>query len=384
MTPQLPAYPARDRTGFLPAIITAITAIAAAAALATLTGLSRATRDLPAALGARRSRIRPYVAGSPHFADGVFHNSEASHVLAPGQALSMIPAVIRHRGAGRPGGDVPLVTDRPAPAAGELAVTWLGHASALIEIDGRYVLADPVWSQRVSPSQVIGPARLHPMPIAITDLPAVDAIVISHDHYDHLDLATVRSLLQTQGAPFLVPLGIGEHLRGWGVPDDRIVELDWDERHAIGDLRLTCTQSRHFSGRGLRRNPTLWCSWALTGPRHRVYFGGDTGYTPAFTEIGDRYGPFDITILPIGAYGEQWPDIHLNPEEALQAHRDLRGDLFLPIHWATFDLALHSWSEPVERLLTAADSIRIAVPRPGERVSGADAPAPNGWWRTLG
>jgi len=371
----------RRIAGLVPAVVTTA---GLTAALATLTGLTRVTRGLPEALGAGSSRIGPTAARSPHFGDGTFHNTEPSHVLAPGDAVSMIPALIRHRGAGRPSGPVPLITERPAAAAGELAVTWLGHATALIEVDGRYVLADPVWGERVSPSPAIGPARIHPVPLPIENLPVLDAIVISHDHYDHLDLPTVRSLLSSQTAPFVVPLGIGSHLRGWGVPENRIVELDWDEQHVMGELTLTCTESRHFSGRGLKRNPTLWCSWSIAGPRHRVYFGGDTGYTAAFAEIRKRYGPFDITVLPIGAYGDQWPDIHLNPEEAVAAHQDLGGGLFVPIHWATFDLALHSWAEPVERLLTAAGSAQVAVPRPGERVLGGDAQVPDGWWRRLG
>jgi len=380
-------------------VTAALLTAAATAALGALSSLGRAARGLPTALGARRGQIRPYAAGSPHFADDAFHNTEPSHVLAPGEAASMIPALIRHRGAGKPAGPIPLVHTAPPARAAELAITWLGHASTLIEIDGHFVLTDPVWGERVSPSATIGPARLHPVPIAVADLPQVDVIVISHDHYDHLDLPTVRQLLHSQRAPFLVPVGIGAHLRGWGVPDDRIVELDWEEQTQIGELTLTCTESRHFSGRGLRRNTTLWCSWAIAGPRHRVYFGGDTGYTAAFTGIGERHGPFDVTVLPIGAYGPQWPDIHLNPEESVQAHIDLRGDLLVPIHWATFDLALHPWSEPVERLLSAADAashdtasnetasntgVRVAVPRPGERIDADDAPRPTGWWRPLG
>jgi L-ascorbate metabolism protein UlaG (beta-lactamase superfamily) len=370
------------RAVLAPVIVTTTVAVAATAAL---TSLGRAARGLPTALGAGRADIRPSAAGSLHFANDAFRNTEPSHVLAPGDkaAWSMIPALIAHRGAGKPHGSIPLVNTPPAAQAGELDITWLGHATTLIEIDGRYVLTDPVWSERVSPSETIGPARLHPMPIDLDELPQVDAILISHDHYDHLDLPTVRHLLHSQTAPFVVPLGIGAHLLGWGVPPSRIIELDWDGQTTVADLTLTCTESRHFSGRGLRRNTTLWCSWAIAGPRHRVYFGGDTGYTAAFTGIGERYGPFDITVLPIGAYGDQWPDIHLNPEQAVQAHHDLQGDLFVPIHWASFDLALHSWAEPVQRLLAAGEGLRIAVPRPGERVVADDAPNPDGWWKTL-
>ena len=373
----------RESITRVPVAAVALTAAAAAAALATLTGLGRDARGLPTAIGAGRSAIRPAATTSAHFSGDAFHNTEPSHVLAPGEFASLIPALIRHRGAGKPPGPVPLVTASPAVRAADLGISWLGHATTLIEVDGHYLLTDPVWSDRVSPSETVGPARLHPVPIDLGQLPDLAAIVISHDHYDHLDLPTVRRLVRTQTAPFVVPLGIGAHLRGWAVPEERIVELDWDEQTTIGELTLTCTESRHFSGRGLRRNTTLWCSWAVAGPVHRVYFGGDTGYTAAFAGIGARYGPFDLTVLPIGAYGEQWPDIHLDPEQALRAHRDLQGDLFVPIHWATFDLALHGWAEPVERLLAAGGGVRVAVPRPGQRVAADEAPAPDGWWRTL-
>jgi len=361
-----------------------LTTAGAAAALVALTGLGRDVRGIPASIGASRSEILPAATRSPHFTPNGFRNSEPSHVLAGRDAIRLLPALLTRGDRGHPPGAIPLITTVPATEPGELGVTWLGHATALIELDGHYVLADPVWGRRVSPSEIVGPARMHALPIALSDLPALAAIVISHDHYDHLDLPTVRTLLHLQTAPFVVPIGIGAHLRGWGVPDDRIVELDWDEHVTIGDLTLTCAESRHFSGRGLRRNTTLWCSWAMAGPRHRIYFGGDTGYTGAFGGIGRQYGPFDVTILPIGAYSDQWPDIHLNPEEAVAAHHDLGGGLFLPIHWATFDLAMHTWAEPVERLLAAADGMPVAIPRPGERVDVTDAKTPDGWWRQLG
>lgn len=347
--------------------------------------LGRAAWGLPRALGAPRRRIRPYTAGSGQFRDGGFRNVLPSTVVPRGEQGSLLRALLTRGRAGRPGGPVPLLTPSPAPAGTDLAVTWLGHASALLEVDGCCVLVDPVWSERVSPSAVLGPRRLHPVPLALTDLPQLSAVLISHDHYDHLDLPTVRVLLHTQSAPFVVPLGVGVHLLEWGVPEDRIVELDWDQSTQVAGLTLTCTEARHFSGRGLRRNTTLWASWVIAGPAHRVFFGGDTGYTPAFAAIGTRHGPFDLTLLPIGAYGEQWPDIHMNPEDAIRAHVDLGGRLLIPVHWATFNLAFHGWAEPPQRLHRAAEQqgVALAIPRPGERVVVADPPASLDWWSAV-
>lgn len=342
--------------------------------------VGRAARGLPDAIGAGTTEIARVAAGSTQYQDGRFVNRDPSRMLTLRQGLQLVPDLIRHRGRGRPPRAVPLVIAPPLADAAELAVTWFGHASTLIEIDGRYVLTDPVWSDRVSPSPTVGPARLHPVPITVDQLPALTAVLISHDHYDHLDLPTVRALLRTQAAPFLVPLGVGAHLRRWGVPESRIIELDWAGRRTIDGIELICTPSRHFSGRGLRRNTTLWSSWTLVGPRHRVFFGGDTGHTTAFTEIAERWGPFDVTVLPIGAYADQWPDMHLTPEEAAAAHRDLRGELMLPIHWGTFDLALHPWAEPMRRLRDAGPDLRIATPRPGERVDPQSVVTADGWW----
>lgn len=287
------------------------------------------------------------------------------------------------RGSGHPLRPVPVERPEFPPTAGDLAATWLGHASVLVEIDGSRILADPMFSRRASPSDAIGPRRLHPVPVSPADLPPLDAVLISHDHYDHLDRATIADLLTGSDAPFLVPLGVGAHLRTWGVPPARIIELDWGAGCDIGGLRVTCTPARHFSGRLFRRNGTLWASWAIAGPTHRVFFGGDTGYTAAFAEIGGQHGPFDLTVLPIGAYADAWPDIHMNPEEAVRAHRDLGGAVLLPIHWATFDLSLHAWAEPIERLLRAAGTEAIAAPRPGGRFLVAKPPAVDHWWRTV-
>ena len=355
-------------------------------------GLARAAVGPLAALGAPAPRLRATAdraaaAGSRHASDGRFHNTLPDEIVTRGTPLAVLRAILLRGPVGRPGGRVPLVADPLPQQAAPLALTWYGHSSVLLEVDGHRVLADPVWGERVSPSPAVGPRRLHPVPVPLAALPPVDAVVISHDHYDHLDLPTVRALLHGGTAPFVVPLGLGNHLRRWGVPDDRIVELDWDESFRIGGLTLTCTEARHFSGRGLRRNPTLWSSWVVSGVRHRVFFGGDTGYTPAFADVGAAHGPFDLTVLPIGAYSDLWPLIHMTPEEAVAAHRDLTGGaaLLVPIHWATFNLGFHSWAEPVQRFHDAADGagVPIAVPRPGERIDAAAPPAPTEWWTAV-
>jgi L-ascorbate metabolism protein UlaG (beta-lactamase superfamily) len=349
------------------------------AALAAGGWVLRAAHDAPAALGAAQEVIAAVAQGSPNFRDGVFVNREPASGISLNreEQTMLLRDLFLGRTTGRPAGTIPLTVPDLSGAAADIAATWFGHSSVLIEVDGYRVLADPVWSGRCSPSHTVGPQRMHPVPAELDVLPALDAVIISHDHYDHLDMATITTLAQTQTCKFVVPLGVGAHLRSWGVPAERVVELDWDAEAVLGELRLVCTPARHFSGRFLTRNTTLWSSWAILGPRHRAFFGGDTGYTRDFAGIGAEHGPFDLTLLPIGAYHPGWPDIHMNPEEAVRAHRDVTDTgLLVPIHWATFRLAPHPWPEPVERMLVAAqaDGVAVAVPAPGGRVD-ADAPA---------
>lgn len=352
---------------------------------AALVLLARAAQGVPRAMGARRARLRAAAGTSPHTTGGLFRNTEPGVVIRPGSGPALLRAALTRGRTGRPAGPVPLaVPDLDAPAAA-LAVTWFGHSSVLLEIDGHRVLADPVWGERVSPSRLLGPRRLHPAPVPITRLPAVDAVLISHDHYDHLDLPTVRELLEWSAAPFVVPIGVGAHLRRWGVPEQRIIERDWDGSVRIGDLTIVCTEARHFSGRGLTRNTTQWSSWAVIGPSHRAFFGGDTGYTRAFAQIGRQLGPFDLTMVPIGAYSERWPDIHMTPEQAVDAHRDLHGRALMPVHWATFDLGFHRWAEPVQRLRSAAAraGVPLVLPRPGGRTDLRSTAEVQDWWSPI-
>ncbi|WP_233899087.1 MBL fold metallo-hydrolase [Pseudonocardia dioxanivorans] len=348
--------------------------------------VARAARGVPLAVGASDAVLRARAASSPHSRDGRFGNTEPGVQIAPGELRGLLLRLLTRGTTGTPSAPVPIAADVQPVTAGELALTWYGHSSVLLEIDGRRVLTDPVWSERVSPSERVGPRRLHPAPVPLQALPQVDAVVVSHDHYDHLDMATVRRLGHETAAVFVVPVGIGAHLRRWGVPDDRIRELDWNDATEVAGLTITCAEARHFSGRLFARNTTQWSSWAVAGPRRRAYFGGDTGYTAAFSEAGARLGPFDVTVLPVGAYDVAWPDIHMNPEESVRAHRDLRGGLLVPVHWATFNLAFHGWSEPVTRLRAAAETARIplVVPRPGQRVDLLVPPALDDWWSALG
>jgi L-ascorbate metabolism protein UlaG (beta-lactamase superfamily) len=271
------------------------------------------------------------------------------------------------------------------PASG-LRVTWFGHSSSLVEIDGVRILIDPMWDERAAPVRWAGPKRFFPPALALEELPAVDAILLSHDHYDHLGEDTVRGLARLASmarARWIAPLGVGGLLAGMGVTRERITELDWTEDVTLGAVTITALPARHFSGRSLwNRFETLWASFALVGPRHRVYYGADSGEWQGFREIGEAFGPFDLTMLEIGAFDPLWAEIHMGPEGAVRSFRALGGHgLLMPIHWGLFDLALHPWQQPIETI-SAVRELALWSPEPGvptEVVRGVEVRSD--WWR---
>jgi L-ascorbate metabolism protein UlaG (beta-lactamase superfamily) len=364
--------------------VTVLAALSAAAA-----ALARST-DWFASLGASASGERlERMRRSRQWRKDRFANAIATHTMLPGTAGQTLKLQVSGRETRYPRRPIPAAgrrrSDFDAPPESGLRATWLGHATVLVEIDGARVLTDPVWSERVSPSSLVGPRRFFEAPLALEDLPPIDAVLISHDHYDHLDRDTVQTLGR-RGAAFFVPLGVGAHLEKWGIRAARIHELDWDERAEAAGVSLTAAPARHFSGRRLSdRDATLWCSWVIDGGRHKVFYSGDSGYFDGYREIGLRHGPFDLTLMNVGAYGPTWPLIHMTPEEVVRAHVEVRGALMLPVHWATFNLAFHDWNEPAVRAVAEARrlGVRVTVPRPGEMVEPASPPAAQDaeWWR---
>jgi L-ascorbate metabolism protein UlaG (beta-lactamase superfamily) len=337
--------------------------------------------------GAMRAREREgRYSGSQRWREGRFRNVATTR---KGNIVDVTKLFWLARGIRRiPRETLPVAQVRrevlDGPASQALRVTWLGHSTTLIEIDGLRLLTDPVLSERASPFSFAGPKRFTPPALSIDQLPPLDAVVLSHDHFDHLDHATVLALAE-RVPRFYTTLGVGQRLIGWGIDAGKIVELDWWQEAKLGALTLAATPAQHFSGRSLNDgNSTLWASWVVLGSRERLFFSGDTGMHQGFAEIGERYGPFDLTMIECGAYNEAWPDVHMLPEQSVAAHRMVRGMTMMPVHWGTFDLALHRWDEPAERAraLAAEQGIRLVQPRPGETVS-PDSPLQAPWWRSF-
>lgn len=326
---------------------------------------------------------------SPNFGGGVFHNLEKVTVAASRMDMAKATAKFFMPDAKR-------TPPRPLPVAqinenalinpieSGATLTWLGHSTVLIEMDGKLLLTDPMFGERASPFAWMGPKRFDGTPaLGIDSLPPIDAVILSHDHYDHLDYRSILAIAPKTDR-FITPLGVGAHLEGWGVSPEKITELDWWDSVEQAGIKFTATPTHHFTGRGGGDSmATLWAGWMLEGSK-RVYFGGDSGYFGGFSEIGKRFGPIDFAMLECGAYNKAWSHIHMLPEQTAQAAIDLGCIQMMPIHWASFSLSIHPWDEPIERLLAAAEQLKmdVATPMLGERlVVGGDAPT-HKWWQS--
>ncbi len=326
---------------------------------------------------------------SPNYKDGQFQNTVETNMDL---GISGFMKILKLRLFGETDDQVPdwelpvkKISGRQFDKVQDTAtvVTWLGHSAFIVEIDGKRLLLDPMLGDIASPISFMGPKRFSALPITVEELPAIDAVLISHDHYDHLDYGSIKKLNEKTGH-FYVALGVGAHLERWGVPTEKITEMDWWQETTFEGLTFAATPSRHFSGRGFDdRMQTLWTSWVILGRKDRIFFSGDSGYFPGFAEIGRKYGPFAITLMECGQYNELWPNIHMMPEQTVQAHLDLKGQLLMPIHWGAFALAMHSWTDPIERVTKEAERLKVPITTPliGESiVLGEKAPG-RVWWR---
>jgi len=343
-----------------------------------MTCLSSRTRQTPS----------PDAIESPQHRDGKFHNVVPRRSPGFRKTLGIAWRVLTQK----PDTTVPRapIPVRPLDAATlaaapDASLFRLGHSTLLLKLAGEFWLTDPVFSERASPVQWAGPKRFHAPPISIADLPPIKGVILSHDHYDHLDHAAVLELAP-KVEMFVTPLGVGDRLIGWGIPPEKVRQLDWWQQTSLAGVRLVATPAQHFSGRSLGDgDTTLWASWVILAGDLRVFFSGDTGYHAGFKTIGERFGPFDVTFMETGAYDAQWPEVHMQPEETLQAHLDVRGRWLMPLHNGTFDLAMHAWHEPFDRILalSKARGVPLATPAMGERLSLAQPQAGERWWQAL-
>lgn len=332
--------------------------------------------------GKRLSRIQ----ASPNYRDGAFQNVYDTPMLAGDASYSkmMRKFFFERRPGQEPQQALPtVVEDLKNMDREEPSITWFGHSSYLLTLNGRIILVDPVFSTWASPFQFMG-SRHFPFQraYALDDLPDPDLVILTHDHYDHLDYAAIQSLAP-RGPLFLTSLGVGAHLEYWGVDPGRILELDWWEDGHVPGLDITALPSRHFSGRGFRRNQALWSAFHLRAGGLKVLVGGDSGYDETFRKIGEHFGKLDLAILECGQYDPMWPNIHMTPEESVQASMDMQASLMMAVHWGKFKLANHLWTDPIDRAAATAQAkgVRLATPRIGERMRIEAPVLGNTWWR---
>ncbi len=323
---------------------------------------------------------------SSHFLNGAFKNTEPT-LQNTGFKWSTIPKFFTEGNNKVPTAELPIkkltksyFKNKPATPR----ITWFGHSAAFVELECLNIFIDPMLGDVPAPHPFLGSKRFQKeLPISIDSLPKIDVVLISHDHYDHLDYGSIVQLNGKVGQ-FYVPLGIKAHLTSWGVAADKITEFDWWENINFKGVEFVSTPARHFSGRGVtNRNSTLWCSWVLKSENTSIFFSGDSGYGTHFKEIGDKYGPFDFTMMECGQYNEQWSQIHMTPEETIQASIDVKSNLMMPIHWGSFKLALHSWDDPIVRATAKANELNVKITTPiiGEGiVLNQDNFPSSTWW----
>jgi L-ascorbate metabolism protein UlaG (beta-lactamase superfamily) len=342
--------------------------------------VSASSSQLPRAAQAGKYQASPQRHGDR------FQNPVPRPAQGLGKTLRIIWKALFHKPSGAtPSNPLPVqsLTRAQLDAAPDRSLFRLGHSTMLLKLRGGYWLTDPVFAERASPFSWMGPKRFHQPPIALQELPPIRGVILSHDHYDHLDRETVTYLANTTDV-FLTPLGVGDRLIEWGVDAAKVRQFDWWQGTEIDGLRFTATPAQHFSGRTpFDGNSTLWASWVIVDDALRFFFSGDTGYFEGFKTIGERLGPFDVTLMETGAYDAQWPYVHMQPEQTVQAHIDLRGRWLMPVHNGTFNLAMHPWQEPFERVLALAAerNIPLSTPRMGERLDLATPHAGERWWR---
>ena len=268
-------------------------------------------------------------------------------------------------------------------AKNEMKVVWFGHSTFLVNFYGKIILVDPVFSDYASPV-FFAIRRFQKTPLCLEEMPKIDYILISHDHYDHLDMKAMKFFREKKDIKFLVPLGVSSHLIGWGVDENQITEFDWWQEEKIGDLNFIATPAQHFSGRSLNdKNKTLWAGWIVKNSEHKLFFSGDSGYDTHFKEIGERHGPFDIAFVESGQYNKAWEEVHLLPEQTIQAFYDVKGKILFPVHWGAFKLSIHSWYDPIEKAYTAAQEkgFLLIAPKIGEIVTVNKNYKLQTWWK---
>ncbi len=321
---------------------------------------------------------------SDFFKNGRFRNLNSVNIMQEGTGIDTAKRWIFNKKNTFPKRKFHFTADKILKTRSkELKIMWTCHSSVYIEINGKRFFCDPVWSKRLSPVGFGGPKRFFDPPLDIINIPDLDGVLISHDHMDHMDKKIIKHL-SNKGTRFYVPIGVDFILKSWGIPEKQIYSADWFDSFKVGDsIKLTSLPTIHFSGRGLfDKNKSQWTSWVIEGKTQKVYFGGDSGYHNKFKEYGEKYGPFDITFLEIGAYDKNWKKIHLGPENAIKAHNALKGKVLMPIHWGAYDLSIHPWKEPVEKALIAAqkNNVKLCLPKPGQLITENEFVVNSKWW----